>query len=220
MPKKKKSKIDIDPTGMTWQDVIKLDPTHVKNLSQRSLAKLTSRLVSAYNKRAKRLERSGLAEASPSYRGLQEAGKTRLSVKGKSYAELFSTYADAKRLLTERSTFSVAGTKKLMRDTSERIGHDFSSKEEARRFWEAIDKLKEKDIGNDKRTSTDIQREVADMMFNEDASIDDILDHYGVIMESQVPDFDEETGEIFGFGEENDEDEEEEFSIFDDDTPW
>lgn len=220
MAKKIKNKIDVDPTGLSWQDVITLDPTHIRGISEKSLAKLTSRLVSAYNKRAKRLEQSGLAESSPAYRGLMEAGKTRLSVKGKNYNDLMSVYADAKRLLTERSTFSIGGTKDLIEKTAERIGHNFESKEESNRFWEAIDKLKEKDIGNDKLTSTDIQREVADKMFNEDASVEDILDYYGVVMESSVPNSIEETDAMFDFGKGMDEDGEEELSIFDEDLPW
>lgn len=215
----KRKKFDFDPSGMSWQEVVEADPTHMKGISLKSLAKATSRLVSAYNKRAKRLEQSGLAIHSPAYRGIQQAGKTRLSVKGKSYQELMSTYADAKRFLTERTTSSVAGTRALKKKVSERIGHDFASEGESKRFWEAIDKLKEKDIGNDSRTSTDVQREVSDMMFKEGMSIDDVLEHYGIAMEADTPDFDAETGEIFGFGEE-DEDGEEEFSIFEDDTPW
>lgn len=212
--KKSKTKIDFDVSGLSWQDVIEADPMHIKGISQKSLARATSRLVSAYNKRAKRLEKSGLAESSPAYRGLLEEGKTRLSVKGKSYNELMSTYADAKRLLTERSTFSVAGTRKLINETAKRLGHEFSTKDEGKRFWEAMDKLKEKDIGADKRTSTDVQREVADMMFDEGKSIDEVLEHYGVVIENATPDIQEETDILMGLGGDEDE-EEEEFSIFD-----
>lgn len=211
-----KKKIDFDVGGLSWQEVIQADPLHIKGISQKSLARATSRLVSAYNKRAKRLEQSGLAESSPAYRGLLEEGKTRLSVKGKSYNELMSTYADAKRLLTERSTFSVAGTRKLIKKTADRLGYEFSSREEAKRFWEAMDKLKEKDIGADKRTSTDTQREVAEMMIDEGKSVDDVLAHYGVVIEEATPDIQEETDFLMGLGGEEDE-EEEEFSIFDED---
>lgn len=220
MAKKIKNKIDVDPTGLSWQDIITLDPTHIRGISEKSLAKLTSRLVSAYNKRAKRLEQSGFSESSPAYRGLQAVGKTRLTVKGKNFNDLMSTYADAKRLLTERSTFSVKGTKDLIDKTAERIGYRFSSKEESKRYWEAIDKLKERDIGNDGRTSTDIQREVADKMFNEDATLDDILNYYGVVMESSVPNALEETDYMFDLGKGEDEDGEGDFSIFDEDLPW
>ena len=220
--KPRKNKIDVDVSGLSWQDVIELDPMHIRGISTKSLAKMTSRLVSAYNKRAKRLEKSGLAEASPAYRGLMERGQTRLSVKGQNFNELMHTFGEAKRLLTERSTFSVAGTRQLMQGITERIGHEFSSKDEARRYWEAMDKLKESNIGNDKRTSTDTQREVADMMFNEGMSVDDVLEHYGVVMEAETPDIDIETDEMMGYGydEEMDEDEEFEEETFGEDTPW
>lgn len=198
-------KFDLDVTGLSWQDIVNLDPTHMKGISQKSFARATSRLVSAYNKRARRLEYSGMAESSPAYRGLQEQGKTRLSVKGKSWNELMSTYADAKRLLTERSTFSVGGTKKLISQTAERIGHEFGSRDEAKRYWEAIDKLKEIGVGTDKRTSTDVQREVASMMFGENESLEDILQYYEVIEEENAPNAFEENEELFDLGEEYDE---------------
>lgn len=212
-----KTKINVDPSGLSWQDVIALDPTHIRGLSEKSLAKLTSRLVSAYNKRAKRLEQSGIAEASPAYRGLMQENKTRLSVKGKNYNELLSTYADAKRLLTERSTFSVSGTRDLIKRTADRIGHDFKDQLESQKFWGTIDRLKERNIGNDNRTSTDVQREVADMLFNEGASLDDVLKHYEVVVESNTPDINFETGELFDFGGEDGE----EFEFEEgDDTDW
>lgn len=215
-----KKKIDFDVTGLSWQDVVASDPIHMKNLSLKSLARATSRLVSAYNKRARRLEASGYAEASPAYRGLVEEGKTRLSVKGKNWSELMQTYADAKRLLTERKTFSVGGTKSLLNETTKRIGHEFADKDEAKRYWEAIDKLKEKDIGGDKRTSTDVQREVADMMFNEDASVDDVLAHYGVIMENETPDAISEMDELIGFGEDEEDEEDEDGLYSEEEWDW
>lgn len=191
------SKKQIDVSGLSIRDIIELDPSHIKGLDSRSLARMTSRLVSAYNKRAVRLEKSGLAMSSPAYRALQESGQTRLSVKGQDRNALTTTLAQAKRLLTERSTFSVAGTRRLQRETAKRIGHEFQSPEEARRYWEAVDKLKELDKGNDKRTSTDVQREVADMMFGEGMSVDDILAHYGAVIEEETPDIQEETEELF-----------------------
>lgn len=218
MSKKRNNKVEFDVTGLSWQDVIKADPMHIKGISQKSLARATSRLVSAYNKRAKRLEQSGLAMKSPSYRGLVNEGKTRLSVKGKSYNELMSVYADAKRLLTERKTFSIAGTRNLIKDTEERIGFKFKNEGDSTKFWEAMDKLKEKGIGGDKRTSSDTQREVADLMFTDGMSVDDVLQYYGVAIENATPDLQDETEMMMGFGDEVDEDGEDgELDIFDDD---
>ena len=105
----------------------------------------------------------------------------------------------------------------MQRNLSSRLGYEFQSRDESKRFWEAVDKLKEKGVGTDKRTSSDVQREVADMMFNEGSSIDDVLEHYGIVMESQTPDLDMETGEIFGFGEEN---EDEEIEFDEEDWEW
>lgn len=203
---KKKRTTGFDPTGLSWQEVIALDPIHIKGITDKALAKATSRLVSAYNKRAKRLEQSGLAELSPSYRGLVKEGKTRLSVKGLGYNELVSVYADAKRLLTERSTFSVAGTRGLINRTADRLGYKFKTKEEALRFWDTMDRLKELGIATDKRTSDDVQREVSDMMFYENMTPDEILKSYGAVIDAQAPSAFATTAQIMGEEEENEED--------------
>lgn len=191
-----KKKLDINVSGMSLADIINLDPIHYKGLSEKSLAKLTSRLVSAYNKRAKRLEKSGMASFSPAYVKLKKSNQTRLSVKGKSYNELFSTFAQAKKLLTERKTFSVSGTRKVIADLEKRLGLKFRSAEEGKRFWEAIDKLKENRIGL--KDSADVQIEVADMMVNKNMTIDDVLARYGIIIDQDAPDTQEETAEMMG----------------------
>ena len=171
MARKRNQGIDIDPKSKTISEIIEMDLGHMKGLSQSSLARLTSRLVSAYNKRAKRLEQSGMAQYSPAYQGIAKENKTRLSVKGKTWNELIKTLSDAKRFLSERVTSSVTGAKKVRREMEKRIGHSFRSHEESQRYWEAVDKLKEKGFGTDKRTSTDIQREVADMMLDDGKSV-------------------------------------------------
>lgn len=219
MARKRNQGINIDPKSKTISEIIEMDLGHMKGLSQSSLARLTSRLVSAYNKRAKRLEQSGMAQYSPAYQGIARENKTRLSVKGKTWNELIKTLSDAKRFLSERVTSSVTGAKKVRKEMEKRIGHSFRSHEEAQRYWEAIDKLKEKGFGTDKRTSTDIQREVADMMLDDGKSVDDVLRHYGVMIESEAPDSMEETDMMMGFGDDVNDDgfTDERFSVgFDD----
>ena len=191
-------KRDIDVSGMSLTDIIELDPMHYKGISEKSLAKLTSRLVSAYNKRAKRLENSGMASFSPAYIKLKKSNQTRLSVKGKSYNDLFSTFAQAKKLLTERKTFSVSGTKKVIADLEKRLGYKFRSAEEGKRFWEAIDKLKENRIGLAKKASDDVQIKVAEMMVEENKTVDEVLAHYGIVIDQEAPDTQAETAEMMG----------------------
>lgn len=190
-------KRDIDVSGMSLADIINLDPIHYKGISEKSLAKLTSRLVSAYNKRAKRLENSGLASFSPAYIKLKKSKQTRLSVKGKSYNDLFSTFAQAKKMLTERKTFSVSGTRQVIADLEKRLRVKFRSAEEGKRFWEAIDKLKENRIGLGKK-SDDVQIKVADMMVQKNMTVDDVLARYGVIIDQEAPDTQAETAEMMG----------------------
>ena len=205
MPKRT---LEYDVNGLSIRDIIRLDPIHIKSLKTESLAKLTSRLVSAFNKRAKRLEKSEYAELSPAFRGLQEQGKTRLSVKGLNRRQLKTVFTDAKRLLDEYKTFSIAGTKKYIAEVAERIGYQFNSKGEAKQFWEVIDKLREKDIGTKKtgeQTSTDVQKEVATYMFKKSMTIDQILNKYKVTAESKKPDAIAITNAMFPEQEEYDE---------------
>lgn len=189
----------IDVNGLTWKDVIELNPTHISGISQKSLAKLTSRLVSVYNKRVKRLENSGMAQFSPAYKGLVESGKTRLSVKGASQEQLFDVFRDAKRFLSERQTSTIKGTQKLIDDIADRLGYRFQDKTESHQFWEAYDKLKELQLIDTTKgkASKSAQVEIADLMFKKDnMSIDEILKHYGAIVDSKAPSARAQTDEL------------------------
>ena len=80
-------------------------------------------------------------------------------------------------------------------------------------FWEAIDKLKEQDIGTTKKDSDTTQIAVIDMMFNQGMDINDILRKYGIIEESKVTPTKSETKKMFDMGEEQ-EIEEEGYDIY------
>ena len=200
----KPNKTIVDPSGMSIADIIDLDPTHMKNLSERSYARLTSRLVSAVNKRLARLEKAGLAESSPAYRGVVKSlGANRLSVRGLDRNQVASVFAYAQQLLTERKTLSIGGTRKFRSETERRLGHVFATEGESESFWKTIDLLKERGFGVTKVTSDDVQRNVVDMMFNEGKSMQEILAEYGVIEEAETPDLAMETEALMEMGDED-----------------
>lgn len=177
MSKGNKTYTNVEIDGMTLDAIIAADPTHM-SLTRSSMAKLTSRLVSAANKRLSRLEKSGMDIYSPAYKGrVKEGSETaeRFSVKGKNFNELQHEFARARQFLNERKTSSVAGARAVKEATEERIGRTFSSKEEANLFWENVKKLEEAGVLNENYTSAQLQRDVAAMM-EEDVDFDEMLE--------------------------------------------
>lgn len=169
--------VNVDISGMTLKSIIDLDPTHLKNLSRSSMAELTSRLVSAANKRLTRLERTGMDIYSPAYKGRVKEGQTkadRFSVKGKSFNQLQSEFAKSKSFLTEKKTSSVAGAKLAQREMEQRIGKHFESKEEANEFWANVKKLEEAGVLSENYTSAQLQKDVAAMQ-EEGVDFDEML---------------------------------------------
>lgn len=170
--------VNVEVSGMTLQSIIDIDPTHIKNLSRKSLAELTSRLVSASNKRLRRLEKRGIEIYSPAYKARVKEGSEkaeRFSVKGKSYNALQREFAKAKQFLTEKKTSTIAGTLRAQREMEERIGHHFETKEEANAFWDNVKKLEEAGVLNEGYTSAQLQRDVASMM-EEGIDFDEMLE--------------------------------------------
>ena len=56
----KKLKPTFDVTGMSIKDISNLGYENIKSLGEKDLARITSRLVSASNKRIRRFEKAGL----------------------------------------------------------------------------------------------------------------------------------------------------------------
>lgn len=212
-----KKKIDVDVSGMTIESIARLDPTHLKGLSKKSFSELTSRLVSASNKRLKRLEKSGLQYQSPAYQNRVPKGRKtarRFSVKGKTYSELQHEFALARSFLFERKTSSIAGTRKSMREAEQRIGRTFSTPEEARQFWATFKKLEEMGLVSEQYPSAEMQKDIASFM-EEGIDFDEMLRRVQEKSRSRYEDFMEESGEspleIQGEREDEEDEEDEDF---------
>ena len=141
----------------TIEQLIDLDITDVQRMNRRELAAVVSTLSSAANKRLARLERSDVGELSPAYQQAQKRGQ-RFSVAGKNVNQLRNEYKAVTQFL-KRETSTVSGWKKVRKETYSRIGGDFKSAEQEKRFWKAYRKLASDEYGAVKSYgSTETQR--------------------------------------------------------------
>lgn len=128
----------INVSGLTIQDIMNLDfNKDIATLKRSDLAKLTSRLVSAANKRIRRLAKSDIGKLSPAYMSRMERGGF-FSVKGKSRGEIESVFSEARGFF-QLKTSSVKG----WRDVRHKLATELKVPDEflntvtkSKRFWE------------------------------------------------------------------------------------
>ena len=196
----------MDVKGMSIEDIINLDFEDIQKLTRKELATVTSRLVSATNKRIRRLEKSGLGE-SPALRSLKErTGEDRLSVKGKKHGQLQKTFTEAKHFLTLK-TSTIGGYRKVVKNVrktvSQRIGKDVSEVDISK-LYSTLHKAQEMGLV-DRRGSKGSEyavNQIIDILENNpDKSIDDIVDDindwYSEMYEEDFTDYDEDDEDIF-----------------------
>lgn len=126
---------------------------------RQAFATITSRLVSASNKRIKRLGATEMGQNAPAYINYMKHAK--FSVRGKSYSQLRNLFKVAKQFLGYK-TSSVQGWNKVRREVEMRLG--VMSKWKAKKFWKAYRELEELNGGfvdkshQSKLSSDNIQR--------------------------------------------------------------
>ena len=162
--KKVKNKQSFDVSGWSIEDIAKIDISDLALMSTSNIKKITSRLVSAYNKRLARLERSELGRMSPTYQHAKKnkfvveqtaeytrIGETfeRYSVKGldaKSVVNLFQTLTQ--KLNLETSTLK--GFKAYRKRLYNKLGVKFNDINTERKFWDIYHRYDEtKDATNE-----------------------------------------------------------------------
>ena len=135
--------------GLSIKDILNMDFADIQKLSRKELAQVTSRLVSASNKRLKRLEQSDFIGESPAYRYAKSRKDTtddvRFSVKGKIQGQLQRTFTEAKHFLSLK-TSTLAGYKKVIQNIKETIkektGREISSIDVSK-LYDALHKAQE-----------------------------------------------------------------------------
>ena len=131
-------------------DVMNYSLTKVMSMSRRDLAKATSVLTQAANKRLARFKNKKITTPATEY--IKKHGG-QFSTKGKSVEQLREEYQRAKGFL-ESKTSTIKGFRtfenKISNTLKERTGINYDSLSEAqkRRFWQAYSKLEELDSAN------------------------------------------------------------------------
>lgn len=127
--------------GRSIQDLMSMSAEEFNKLSHRELKTVTSRLVSAANKRLKRFEKAGIS--TPAQRRVEESGG-KFSVKGKSLNQTRAEFVRAKQFLESRSS-TRKGWESIQKDTISRLakmGIDID-KNQLDTLWKSYEKLKE-----------------------------------------------------------------------------
>jgi len=152
---------NFDVTGLSIKDVSKLDKNTIDKLSKSDLSRVTSRLVSAMNKRIRYLGKTEIGRLSPTYQAYERRkslGSGRdgfYSVKGKSTQQLKDLFRQLSKSLTHTTTLesgeeveitTVKGWKKHRKDILDQLGTDFGGDlDTEKKFWELYRKFQEGD---------------------------------------------------------------------------
>lgn len=148
----KKQKTTLNVKGLSIDDIMNKDWNDLAKLNLADLKALTQRLVSASNKRLKRLESSNVGDYSSALQGRKKSSG-RFSTKGKNINELRNEFRKAKAFLKSK-TSTITGTRKIINTMSKKItgsGLDkiggFKSERTYKRFWNLYHDLEQTQSG-------------------------------------------------------------------------
>lgn len=113
----------IDVTGMSISDIMNIDIDTFNKLGSQDLRRITSRLVSAGNKRIRSLEKKGIR--SPAYRSIGESGKFSVKMaKGMNQQQITNKlrqeYSRVRSFLSKK-TSTIRGYNEYVKDVKEEI---------------------------------------------------------------------------------------------------
>ena len=140
----------INVNGMTVQDILDMSPHKIYSMSTRDLKAVTSRLVSAGNKRLKRMSTKGISTPATAF---IESHGGKFSVKGKDLTATREEFLRIKGFL-ESETGTIKGYRKWESKVSSTlkqstgIDYDSLTENQKRTFWKIYSKLEETDRAN------------------------------------------------------------------------
>lgn len=152
-------------SGMSIKDIARIDKETLNSLSKSDLSRVTSRLVSAMNKRIRYLSKSDIGRLSPTYQAFERRKNKGMgrdgfySVKDKDRADLNNLYRQLSKSLTSKvavegedgemeylDVTTVRGWKKHRQDLLDQIGYDFKNDyDREKKFWELYRIYQEQD---------------------------------------------------------------------------
>ena len=133
--KRKASKPTINVRGLKVADIVNMDIKALNKLKKSDVKALSLRLVSAANKRLKRLRNADLGKLSPAYRyATGNNGRGRFKVKNQTRNELLKQFKTLRVFLSDKKTATVKGWKAVRRNIEKRIGSKIP-KTKYKSFW-------------------------------------------------------------------------------------
>lgn len=193
----------IEVAGLTVENILNLD---VNTLGEKDLRAVATRLVSAANKRVRRLAKTTGGKFSPAYARIEKQGRM-FSVKGKDISGLRAEMAQMRSFMRLK-TSTVTGWKKVRKYMSEKFGGRISDAQMSE-FWRLYRKLEESMGGviGSVFDSDKIQSMLYDEM-SSGSSEDDII-------ENMIQKMDEEYDKIMKQEDEEDESDQASGDVFD-----
>lgn len=185
--------------GLKISDILNMDWDRLNRLSESELKQITLRLVSASNKRIKRLESAKLGKSSFAYQTVEERGR-KFSVRGKNVNQLKQEFKLSSNFLRMK-TSTVKGWTKYRKSVEERTASatdgesvDWSNRTWSK-YWKVYRKFEEEHGGTFKKGDSDrIQQMLRSIMESSDKrkSADSfqqmIEDEYNDMYESDMED--------------------------------
>ena len=136
-------------SGKSVNDLMNLDKSTLNNLTPKELRSVTSRLVSAVNKRIRRLQTYAHAEGIevPSLQALnRKYNGNQFSIKGVEDKDILSVYGDIKDFMNYK-TSSIKGLKQTRKEIASAVAdisqtdYDELSKDEQNEIWDTYAKV-------------------------------------------------------------------------------
>lgn len=189
----------VDVNGLTVDEIMSMD---TNSMGKKDLQKVATRLMSAANKRLKRLSQSEAGRNSPAFKAAEARGG-KFSVKGKNLQQLKQEFANMRNFMG-RKTSSLSGWSKVRREKKAelegRAGHAVSKSVE-KKFWDVYGKVAETDQGKAAtamKSSEQLQKAVLEQVEqgkSEEDILNDLDQTFTEMYEEMQDDF--ESGDIF-----------------------
>lgn len=159
--------------GLKITDIMDMSWEKLNSLSEEDFKAVTNRLVSASNKRIKRLTGTKRGKSSFAYQYVEERGR-KFSTRGKSLNQLRTEFKSAKQFLSMK-TSTVKGWKKYRAEMEKRTGYatenESSNWSDAtwRKYWKVYRRFEETHRGTFKKGDSDrIQQMLTEIMNSND----------------------------------------------------
>ena len=128
--------------GLSIDDIVNMD---INTLGEADLRAVATRMVSAANKRIRRLEKAEYGKLSPAYGRIKNQGRM-FSVKGKNMSQLRGEMAQMRSFIRLK-TSTLSGWRKVRKYVEKRLGGTMSESDTIE-FWRVYRKLEQESGGS------------------------------------------------------------------------